>query len=82
MYDIGGVYVVLKELYKGGYIHGDCLTITGKTMAQNLAEFETIEKEIDGQIFVFAKNAERLNRATADFPIGSRRRTVWQGRSW
>jgi dihydroxy-acid dehydratase len=33
---IGGVSVVLKELLKGGYLHGDCLTVTGKTLADNL----------------------------------------------
>src|SRR3546814_20127084 len=36
MYQIGGVQVVLNELFKGGYIHGDCLTVTGKTIEQNL----------------------------------------------
>lgn len=36
MYQIGGVQVVLNELLKGGYIHGDCLTVTGKTIEQNL----------------------------------------------
>ncbi|MFN3400086.1 MAG: dihydroxy-acid dehydratase, partial [Ferrovibrio sp.] len=36
MYEIGGVQVVLNELMKGGYIHGDCLTVTGKTIEQNL----------------------------------------------
>jgi dihydroxy-acid dehydratase len=33
---IGGVSVVLKELLKGGFLHGDCLTVTGKTLAENL----------------------------------------------
>ncbi|MBM3618963.1 MAG: dihydroxy-acid dehydratase, partial [Alphaproteobacteria bacterium] len=36
MFEVGGVQVVLKVLYEGGYIHGDCLTVTGKTMAENL----------------------------------------------
>lgn len=40
MFDIGGVSVVLKELLKGGYLHGDCLTVTGKTIAENLASVE------------------------------------------
>ncbi|MCB9989275.1 MAG: dihydroxy-acid dehydratase [Rhodospirillales bacterium] len=38
MYDVGGVSVVLKELLDGGYIHGDCLTVTGKTIAENLKD--------------------------------------------
>ncbi len=36
LYDIGGVGVVLKELLDNGYIHGDCITVTGKTIAENL----------------------------------------------
>lgn len=38
MFDVGGVSVVLKELLKGGYLHGDCLTVTGQTLEQNLAD--------------------------------------------
>ena len=38
MFDVGGVSVVLKELLKGGYLHGDCLTVTGQTIAENLAD--------------------------------------------
>jgi dihydroxy-acid dehydratase len=35
---IGGVPVVLKHLLDAGMLHGDCMTVTGKTMAENLAE--------------------------------------------
>ncbi|MCB1001914.1 MAG: dihydroxy-acid dehydratase [Acidimicrobiales bacterium] len=35
---IGGVPVVLQHLLDAGLLHGDCLTVTGKTMAENLAE--------------------------------------------
>lgn len=38
LFEVGGVSVVLKELLKGGYIHGDCITVTGKTIEQNLAD--------------------------------------------
>jgi dihydroxy-acid dehydratase len=34
---IGGVPVVLGELLEAGLLHGDCLTVTGQTMAENLA---------------------------------------------
>ena len=37
LYGIGGVPVVMKALLEGGYLHGDCLTATGKTVAENLA---------------------------------------------
>jgi len=38
LFDVGGVSVVLKELLKGGYLHGDCLTVTGKTIEENLKD--------------------------------------------
>jgi dihydroxy-acid dehydratase len=38
LYRAGGVPSVLKLLLEHGYIHGDCLTVTGKTIAENLAE--------------------------------------------
>jgi len=35
---IGGLPAILKYLYQEGYLHGDCMTVTGKTMAENLAD--------------------------------------------
>ena len=37
---IGGVPVVLRELLDAGLLHGDCLTVTGRTMAENLADLD------------------------------------------
>jgi len=37
LFDIGGVPVLMKALFDGGFLHGDCLTVTGKTIAENLA---------------------------------------------
>ncbi|MCS7267654.1 MAG: dihydroxy-acid dehydratase [Geminicoccaceae bacterium] len=34
----GGVPLLMKALLDGGYLHGDCITVTGKTVAENLAE--------------------------------------------
>jgi dihydroxy-acid dehydratase len=45
---IGGVPVVLKHLLEAGLLHGDCLTVTGKTMAENLAEIDPPEP--DGEV--------------------------------
>jgi dihydroxy-acid dehydratase len=39
MYEVGGVPVLMKALLEGGYLHGDCLTVTGKTIAENLEKF-------------------------------------------
>ena len=36
----GGVPVVMKQLLEGGYLHGDAMTITGKTLAENLEAFD------------------------------------------
>jgi dihydroxy-acid dehydratase len=38
MHAAGGIYMAMKTLLEGGYLHGDCLTVTGKTLAENLAE--------------------------------------------
>jgi dihydroxy-acid dehydratase len=35
---VGGVPVVMQELLEAGLLHGDCMTVTGKTLAENLAE--------------------------------------------
>ena len=45
---IGGVPVVLKALLDAGLIHGECLTVTGKTMAENLKDIAPPDP--DGQI--------------------------------
>jgi dihydroxy-acid dehydratase len=39
LYEAGGVPVLMKALLDGGYIHGECMTVTGKTIAENLADF-------------------------------------------
>lgn len=38
IHSIGGIPAVLKMMLKEGFLHGDCLTVTGKTIAENLAE--------------------------------------------
>ena len=38
MGEAGGVPMLLKTLLDGGFIHGDCMTVTGKTIAENLAD--------------------------------------------
>jgi len=41
----GGIPAVMKELLAHGLIHGDCLTITGKTVAENLASVPALNPE-------------------------------------
>jgi dihydroxy-acid dehydratase len=38
VHDIGGVSIILKVLLDGGFLHGDCLTVTGRTLAENLED--------------------------------------------
>ncbi|WP_103071349.1 dihydroxy-acid dehydratase [Aquimarina sediminis] len=38
VHEVGGIPAVLKYLLKKGLLHGDCLTVTGKTIAENLLE--------------------------------------------
>jgi dihydroxy-acid dehydratase len=40
LYEIGGVAVVMKELLNAGFLHGDCITVTGKTQAENLKDVQ------------------------------------------
>jgi dihydroxy-acid dehydratase len=52
---VGGVPVILRALLDAGLIHGDCLTVTGKTMAENLANINPPDP--DGDILYASKNA-------------------------
>jgi dihydroxy-acid dehydratase len=36
MYEAGGVYMLMKTLMAGGFLHGDCMTVTGRTLAENI----------------------------------------------
>jgi dihydroxy-acid dehydratase len=47
LHKIGGVPAVMKYLLKEGLLHGDCLTVTGKTVAENLAELPELTEGQD-----------------------------------
>ncbi len=38
MYEAGGIYMLMKSLLGEGLLHGDCLTVTGKTLGENIDE--------------------------------------------
>jgi dihydroxy-acid dehydratase len=40
LFEVGGIPLVLKALLDGGYLHGDCVTVTGRTMAENLSHVQ------------------------------------------
>lgn len=44
LHQIGGVPVVMKELLRAGLLHGGVMTVTGKTLAENLAAVPTLEE--------------------------------------
>ncbi|UBQ01433.1 dihydroxy-acid dehydratase [Curtobacterium sp. TXMA1] len=45
----GGIPVIMKALLEAGLLHGDVMTVTGKTLAENLAEIDP--PELDGEVF-------------------------------
>jgi dihydroxy-acid dehydratase len=47
VFDIGGVPQILKALFDGGLLHGDCMTVTGRTLKQNL---ETVKFNTDQKV--------------------------------
>ena len=47
VHDIGGTPAVMKYLLEEGLLHGDCMTVTGKTVAENLKEVPLLEFEQD-----------------------------------
>ncbi|MBD2701022.1 dihydroxy-acid dehydratase [Spirosoma sp. BT702] len=55
MLAIGGVPAVTKYLYQNGFIHGDCLTVTGKTVAENLEEAADLNFETQKIVFPLDK---------------------------
>ena len=44
LHEIGGVPIVMKELLRAGLLHGDVMTVTGKTLAENLAAVPTLDE--------------------------------------
>lgn len=53
LHNVGGVPAVMKLLLKEGYLDGSCLTVTGKTIAENLDEVEDLTK---GQTIIHDKD--------------------------
>ena len=48
LYEIGGVPILMKALLEGGYLHEDCMTVTGRTIGENLSniKFSTTNQKI------------------------------------
>ena len=50
VHGIGGTPAVMKYLLDAGYLHGNCLTVTGKTLAENLAQVEPLTFEANQDV--------------------------------
>ncbi len=46
MGEAGGVPMLLKTLLEGGFLHGECMTVTGKTIAENLADVKWRDDQV------------------------------------
>jgi dihydroxy-acid dehydratase len=55
---VGGIPVILRALLDAGLLHGDCLTVTGKTMAENLKDISPPDP--DGEILKAVNNPMSL----------------------
>ena len=55
VHGVGGTPAVMKYLLDNGYLHGECLTVTGKTLAENLANVEPLSFEEDDQDVIYTK---------------------------
>jgi len=44
LHNVGGTPAVMKYMLENGMLHGDCLTVTGKTIAENLAELPSFQQ--------------------------------------
>jgi dihydroxy-acid dehydratase len=53
LHNVGGVPAVQKLLLKEGFLHGDCMTVTGKTLAENVADMPGLK---DGQTVIHPVN--------------------------
>ena len=64
LHNVGGVPGVMKYLLKVGLLHGDCLTVTGKTIAENLASVPDLQ---DGQEVIY--EMQKALKATGNIQI-------------
>ncbi len=56
VHGVGGTPAVMKYLLDNGYLHGECLTVTGKTLAENLSQVEPLTFEEDFQDVIYPKD--------------------------
>lgn len=57
VHNVGGTPAVMKYLLEKGFLHGDCMTITGKTLAENLADVNPLSFEENQKVIHTTENA-------------------------
>ena len=65
LHEHGGIPAVMKYLLEKGLLHGDCLTVTGKTIAENLADIKAVDFETQDIIYPL----EKKNKKTGHLQI-------------
>ncbi len=45
LFEVGGIPLLMKTLLDHGFLHGDCMTVTGRTMAENMASVKWNEHQ-------------------------------------
>jgi dihydroxy-acid dehydratase len=74
LHKIGGVPAVMKYLLKKGWLHGDCLTVTGNTIAENLSAIPDLDFD-DAKNYFPIRKSDQSNRPFPD--------SIWKfGRRW
>ncbi len=75
LHKIGGVPLVMKYLLKNGFLHGDCITVTGKTVAENLENVPDISFESQDVIYPLEKPIKKTGHLQILYgnlaPLGS-----------
>jgi dihydroxy-acid dehydratase len=66
VHGVGGTPAVMKYLLEKGFLHGDCLTITGKTLAENLQNVEPLKFDDDQQVI---HTTERALKSSGNLQI-------------
>lgn len=67
VHGVGGTPAVMKYLLDEGYLHGDCLTVTGKTLSENLKDVKPLSFDKDDQAVIYPK--EEALKSTGNIQI-------------
>jgi dihydroxy-acid dehydratase len=59
MFEVGGIPLLMKTLLDHGFLHGDCLTVTGRTIAENM---ESVQWNPDQDVVLSGRQADHADR--------------------